>query len=465
MLARLSAVGSGVLLALALAGATHAESRTQAVAGGVGMLRLGDSASIGSAHFSHSAYVIVSPFNARLVPQIRAGNAATKVLAYKASMDLKSSPFCAAHGDQCETGISYAEAVAHDAANPKDPWILRDASGSPMTGGYPDNFLGDVGSKSFQSRWIANVSSFLQANHFSGVFIDNVLGDVSGWTKGRYPAKYPTDAAWSDAMASFVKQVSAVFRPRDLFVAVNAYKPYPENTSWWKRIAPSTDALMSEYWQQNPNNPRELYTADAPSWTGHWDYWQKLIDIAQDAGSAFFGLQYGDASDTRLMRYGRASFLLDWNGKRGAYFFNPQSSADPWQGAWTADIGRPLADRFRVGTGWRRDYSGGTVILNPSASRSQTFDLGRPYTLPDGTTARSITLAPSTALVLTGIQQSSSAPAAQRPSAAVSHGATAVRWDGKLFRTRRQFNGWLRSHHLSWNRWAERHPVAAHRLS
>jgi hypothetical protein len=461
MLSRAFTIGVGACLALALAGAIHAESRAQTVAGGVGMLRLGDSASIGSAHFSHSAYVILSPFNGRLVPQIRAQNPNTTVLAYKASMDLKSSAFCAANIGQCETGVSYSEAVAHDAANPKDPWILRDASGNPMTGGYPDNFLGDVGSASFQSRWIANVSAFLKANDFSGVFIDNVLGDVSGWTQGRFPTKYRTDAAWEDAMASFVKQVGAAFHPRGLFVAVNAYKPFPENTSWWQRIAPSTDALMSEYWQQNPNDPRELYTADAPSWTGHWDYWQKLIDIAQNAGSSFFGLQYGDTGDTRLMRYGRASFLLGWNGSRGAYFFNPQNSADPWQGAWTADVGRPLAARYRVGTGWRRDYSGGTVVLDPSATRSQTFDLGKPYRLPDGSTVQSVTLAPTTALVLAN----TGATPATVPAAVTTAAAHGIRWDGKRFTTRRTFNLWLRSHAISWKNWAVRHPAAARSLS
>ena len=229
---RVAAIGIGVALALALAGAIRAESQVATVAHGVGMIRLGDTASFGAAHFSHSAYVIVSPFNARLAAQIRATNSNTTVLAYKSSMDLNSEAFCAANVGQCETGVTYAEAVAHDKAYPSDPWVLRDASGNPLTGSYPGNYLGNVGSASFQNRWIANVSAFVKANDFSGVFIDNVLGDVSGWTGGRFPARYRTDAAWGDAMASFVKQVAAVLRPQGLFVAVNAYKPYPDNTSW-----------------------------------------------------------------------------------------------------------------------------------------------------------------------------------------------------------------------------------------
>lgn len=463
MVSRVSTIALGSVLALTLAGAIRAESRAQTVAGGVGMLRLGDSAAIGSTHFSHSAYVILSPFNFRLAPQIRAQNPGTTVLAYKASMDLKSSAFCAATPAQCETGVTYAEAVAHDAAAPQDPWILRDANGGPMTGGYPDNFLGDVGSPSFQSRWIANVAAFLKANDFSGVFIDNVLGDVSGWTNGRYPTKYPSDAAWGDAMAAFVKRVGAAFRPRGLFVAVNAYKPFPANIAWWQRIAPSTDALMSEYWQQNPNDPRELYTADAPSWTGHWDYWQKLIDVAQRAGSSFFGLQYGDTSNTQLMRYGRASFLLGWNGKGGAYFFNPQNAADPWQGAWTADVGRPLATSYRVGAGWRRDYSGGTVVLDPSATKSQTFDLGRQYRLPDGSQASTVTLRPTTALILenVGLGPAVAPPAAPQPAATRAAG---IRWDGKRFVSRKTFDRWLHAHGIGWKPWAARHPSAARSL-
>ena len=40
------------------------------------------------------------------------------------------------------------------------------------------------------------------------------------------------------------------------------------------------------------------------------------------------------------------------------------------------------------------------VIVNPSVSQPQTFDLGGRYVLPGGKTARAVTLQPTTALIL-----------------------------------------------------------------
>ena len=395
-----------VAFALALVGALwspgEAAARPAAVRAvpGVGIIRLGDSASLGAVHFPASAYVILGPHLTRYARSTRALNPATETLAYKSSMDLDMT--CAGGPSTCRTGVSYGEAQAHDAkAPPADRWVLTDASGSPMVSReYPQIALADVGSPSFQQRWIANVSGFLRKSHFSGVFVDNVLGDLSGWSNGRFPAKYENDAAWQRAMLSFIARVGPALRKQGYFVAANAYKPFPQTAAWWRQIARATDALMSEYWQQDPNNPSVLYTSDAASWTGHWDYWESLVEIAQRAGSSFFGLQFGDPSDIRLMRFGRASFLLAWNGKRGAYFFSPRAEVDPWQQAWTADVGRPVAPRHRVGYGWRRDFAQGTVLLNPSASHPQAFPLGGRYIVPGGGRPASVTLEPTTALIL-----------------------------------------------------------------
>ena len=76
---------------------------------------------------------------------------------------------------------------------------------------------------------------------------------------------------------------------------------------------------------------------------------------------------HGNATETGKMMYGKASFLLAWNGKGGGFFWQSNStSIDPWNPAWTTDIGTPTAARYQVGVGWRRDYSGGTVLVNPS---------------------------------------------------------------------------------------------------
>jgi hypothetical protein len=101
--------------------------------------------------------------------------------------------------------------------------------------------------------------------------------------------------------------------------------------------------------------------------------------------------------------YGKASFLLAWNGKGGGFFWQSKyASVDPWNQAWTTWIGTPSAARYQVGVGWRRNYTAGTVLVNPSPSAAQTFNLGASYTTPAGQTVTTVTLQPTTAMILTG---------------------------------------------------------------
>ena len=65
---------------------------------------------------------------------------------------------------------------------------------------------------------------------------------------------------------------------------------------------------------------------------------------------------------------------------------------DPTNGAWTTDIGKPARAKSRVGVGWERAYTDGKVLVNPSATSSQTFTVN----------GKSYTLAPTTARILTG---------------------------------------------------------------
>ena len=114
----------------------------------------------------------------------------------------------------------------------------------------------------------------------------------------------------------------------------------------------------------------------------------------------------GDATETGKMMYGKASFLLTWNGKGGGFFWQMNdTSSRPLEPRLDDHIGTPTAARYQVGVGWRRDYSGGTVLVNPSPTTAQTFNLGASYNTPSGTSVTTVTLQPTTAMILTGGRQ------------------------------------------------------------
>ena len=174
--------------------------------------------------------------------------------------------------------------------------------------------------------------------------------------------------------------------------------------AWWSSLAPYVNGLQSEYWEETPNaKDRRPFDNNPCCWTGHWQSWLRLADAAQRHGADFFTVDKGTATNTKLMTYLRGSYLLVWNGKGGGFTLNhePVDRREVWNPAWTVTIGKPRGRRFQVGLAWRRNYSGGTVVVNPDWKQNQTVSLGHPYLTLDGKSVSSITLPPDSAAILT----------------------------------------------------------------
>jgi len=271
----------------------------------------------------------------------------------------------------------------------------------------PSNTVVDVGSAAYQEAWLRGVIQFLNEHHDDGVMIDNVLADIETLA-GTESAAYPTQRAWAAAQLSFIRAVGPPLRARGYYVLVNASGYVRGNpasdtgeatASWWRRLAPYVSGMMNERYQETPTGSNELRSTGT-SWTQNWAGWQRLVRVAQSSGRDFVGLTYGAAGDTRTMTYGKASFLLDWNGGDGAFVYEPTSDANPWNGAWTLNVGQPVGKKRPVGTGWLRRYSRGVVLVNPSPSTDQRFLLPGRYTAAGGRIVKAVTLSPTTGLIL-----------------------------------------------------------------
>jgi Hypothetical glycosyl hydrolase family 15 len=183
---------------------------------------------------------------------------------------------------------SRAKHAKRHPAYPNDPWILRDAAGNPVRNpGFSYFRLGNVGSASYRQQWLANVANTKRLG-FDGVDIDDVLAQVSGWSKGVYPKLYPSDAAWESAMAGFMAYVGPQLKARGSYVLASAYKYGAANGSdtpaWWRTVGPHV-GLMREYWVQNPNNVTQMYDTNPCCWTGNWLGWLSLADTAKSVGA------------------------------------------------------------------------------------------------------------------------------------------------------------------------------------
>jgi hypothetical protein len=266
------------------------------------------------------------------------------------------------------TGVSYSQAVAGD-------WLLRDLTGAPLKNTQYGAFIADVGSRSYQQRFVDNVTKFVRSTGVDGIFLDDVVANPYLMTGGTYPAKYPSQGAWEDAIVSFVTNVGSALKANGVYVLANASKFVPGDAQsdtgeatrdFWQRLTPGVSGLMVEFWLQTAADTTQLRGVGA-RWFENWQGWQGLISFAQRAGVDFFGLGYGLSSNTRAMRFLRASFLLDWNGRGGALIYQTTDRADPYHPAWVKQPGAAVAGKSEPQPGvWLRRFTNAIVVVNAS---------------------------------------------------------------------------------------------------
>jgi len=121
-----------------------------------------------------------------------------------------------------------------------------------------------------------------------------------------------------------------------------------------------------------------------------------------DRDVPLLAITYSNRDDVSAQTYHRATWLLTWNGRTGASVFVPdESDVDHWTSRATVEIGMPTQTRHQVGsTGvWRRDYTAGTVLVNPT-TRSAVVDLGQGYRRLGGTRVTEVRVAPTSGVIL-----------------------------------------------------------------
>lgn len=324
------------------------------------------------------------------IPALKAKNPSLKALLYQ---NAAASYAYACNGGADDpllpAGVGYCAAAAQ---HPE--WFLKDTTGARVEFcDYPGTWQMDVGSSSYQDAWVASVATTLKRDGWDGVMIDDVNSTERYHLCGKTLATYPTDAAYESATRGFLARVGPSLTSQGLLALPNI------NYDCW-------EACFSSFIQYTSGAVREWWSKNSTGSTGHysdagWDWSDSFLRLTQQAGKIFIGITYAPADDVRSMRYARASFLLDYNGGSSALIFEPaQGSIDPWNAEWTVDLGAAKAARYQVGGAWRRDFAGGTVVVNPASASSATVALGGSYLLPDGSTVTTVTLPPTTAVIL-----------------------------------------------------------------
>ncbi len=89
----------------------------------------------------------------------------------------------------------------------------------------------------------------------------------------------------------------------------------------------------------------------------------------------------GDQADTNRQNFAFASYLLISNGKVAFRYGNDSAYSQVWlYNNYSAQLGSPLGARYQTGTTWRRDFTNGYVIVDPT-NHTATISTTPPATL------------------------------------------------------------------------------------
>jgi hypothetical protein len=380
---------SVVMIAAAAAFSSEPAPRAARVASSTALLRncTGDVAA--TRRFAGYRYVILNAWNYRLIRRLKAETPGIKVLVYK---DMATSREDTARNGVdhrfIPAGVGFAWAAKHH-----PDWFVTDAGGRRINWkAWPSQWQMDVGKPAYQQAWRSNVSRELKQFGWDGVLIDNVNASLQyPWIlDGRTTPRYPTDADYEAATTQFLMHVAPALKKDGFLVIANMNDV---TGPLWRRWLALTSGAMKEWWTKAGLDTEEgLLGGDA------WAQQMELFGVAQSLGRVFLAVTYGRALDSRAMRYARASFLLGWSGGGSALIYQI-CGADPWSPEWSSEIGLPLGSARAVEGVWRREFTRGMVLVNPSDS-SVSVQLPKTYLLLSGSPVTGIVLGPRDGLVL-----------------------------------------------------------------
>jgi hypothetical protein len=331
-------------------------------------------------------YVVLWPSQWRRIAAIKRRSPGTKVLVYK---DMASTRDDAHGSSDLPTGVGYGYANRH---HPE--WFLEDTAGRRVNwAGWPHYWQMDIGNLAYQRAWARGVARDLSRRGWDGVFVDGISQTMQypWYLNGRVLAKYPGPDDYAHATTRFLRRVGPALRGRHLVVGNVNDAPLP----LWRRWVRFMSGAAKEWWTNSDPRPGSgLITGD------NWSYQMHLLSEAQARHKIFIAITYGSADDLQAIDYARASFLLFARGSRSAFSYAPPCGTEPASARWRTDVGQPLEPASRVGEAWRREFSGGIAVVNPSDSATVTLPLGAPYIGPGGAVITSLLLQPHTGFTL-----------------------------------------------------------------
>jgi hypothetical protein len=390
-----------LVVALAVSCVVPATAAARPVAGQV---RIAIDGAAARADFSRTSaradVVVLQAWERDKLHALKARNPGIKVLMYRNLSAMSAADRWGNTG----TGVTTQDAASHP------EWYLRNTSGDRFTfNAYDYLWAADVGSRSFQERWLANVTAALKTADWDGVLVDDANPTMLYHYDVARVAKYPSDAAYSAATGSALAFIGPRLRAQGKLVIPNFgdWRRYRSTVAPWLKYV---SGGMEEHFTKYGTSPAEGQFTGAD-----WDDQLAVLKQVQSMGKLFLGIAHSSLGDHAAARYGWATMLLAANGSAG-FALHDDYTREAWFPEYGYDLGAPKGRETEDGGGiHRRVFARGLVLVNPTKTR-RTVRFGGRYRGSGLGVARGTVMRPHTGLVLlaAGARSAHKARAARR---------------------------------------------------
>jgi hypothetical protein len=299
---------------------------------------------------------------------------------------------------------AYALYTDQSVASQKPDWVLRDASGAPLyikwgcSNGTCPQYAANISSRAFRQWWISNARAEL-ATAYRGLFVDDVNMEMQV-SNGHEEATAPIDpstgqpmtaGAWRAYMATFMQEVRAALPGAEIV----------HNVIWFSadHAGAADPSIRTELSSANyVYLERGVNDAGLTGGRGSWSV-NALLSYIDEIHALGRGVVLdGAAGDPQGLQYNLAAYFLLSTGNDAVS--GGGQTPESWWAGWSASLGEARAARYTWNGLLRRDFTGGTVLLNPPGAPTRTVSLSAPMRDIDGNTITSVTLAAASGAVL-----------------------------------------------------------------
>jgi Hypothetical glycosyl hydrolase family 15 len=341
-----------------------------------------------------NSIVVLNSWDFRLVPVLKRANPKVQIWVYKDLSGIRSDDCTTRSGDcgDCGPGVTdsgyLSSGLGYCWVRRNHPgWLLAArGTGHPLRfKGYRQTWETDYGNPAYQRQWIRGVLADVRGHGWDGVEIDNALTRADAYGVA---AKYPSDAAVQSATFSALKMIGPALRAAEVPSVFNVgYATlFPQ---LWQRWLNPVDGLEQEFYLSYSTRP----DAVGAEWS---TYENEVASCAARHKSCWFHTgEYSAAVTSQTRAYALASYLLATDGRQ---FLAVGDTASGTLQPHLA-LGARMSVMYRTGAIWRRYFTGGIAVTNPSATTS-VVSLGGTYVGSDGRRVTTLKLGPASGAVL-----------------------------------------------------------------